>query len=167
MTTSHKHVAVLAFPYGTHAAPTLSLVRRIAAAAPTVTFSFFSTAKSNASVFSGLNKEELLHNLKHYDVDDGVPEGYVASGQPFEIITLFIKALPHNFKLAMDEVVLKTGKKFTCLLTDAFYWFAADMAQEMHAKWVPLWTSAPHTALVHFLTDLIRESRTSCKHGKN
>src|ERR1044072_9632788 len=105
MTTFHKHVAVLAFPFGTHAAPLLGLVRRIAAVAPQeeVTFSFFSTAKSNASVFSGLNKEELLHNLKHYDVDDGVPEGYVASGQPFEIITLFIKALPHNFKLAMDE----------------------------------------------------------------
>ncbi|KAJ1433510.1 UDP-glucuronosyl/UDP-glucosyltransferase [Sesbania bispinosa] len=155
-----KHVAILAFPFGSHASPLLSLVRRIAAEAPQVTFSFFSTSKSNASVFSGMNKEEL-HNIKPYNVHDGLPENYVPSGHPIEPTFLFIKAMPENYKRAMDEVVEKTGKKITCLVSDAFYWFCADIANDMDAKWVPLWTAGPHSVLAHVLTDLIRANNFS------
>ncbi|CAJ2649723.1 unnamed protein product [Trifolium pratense] len=155
------HVAVLAFPFGTHAAPLLSLVKRIAREAPKVTFSFFSTTKSNATLFSSSN--EFLPNLKHYNVHDGLPQNYVPSGHPLEPIFLFIKAMPENYKCVMDEAVAETGKNITCLVTDAFYWFSADLADEMHAKWVPLWTAGPHSLLAHVYTDLIREKIGSKK----
>ncbi|CAI8611233.1 unnamed protein product [Vicia faba] len=122
-----KHVAILAFPFGTHAPPLVSLVRRIAAESPTVTFSFFSTEKSNAGLFFGT------------------------------AIQLFIQAMPENFKNAIDVAVTETGKNITCLVTDAFYWFGADLAEEMNAKWVPLWTAGAHSLLTHVFTDLIRE----------
>ncbi|TKY54603.1 Flavonoid 3-O-glucosyltransferase [Spatholobus suberectus] len=153
--TDDKHVAVLAFPYGTHAAPLLNLVRRTAVEAPDVVFSFFNTKRSNASVFAGLNEEQLL-NIKPYDVDDGLPVGYVPPN-PFEPIGYFVKAMPANFRIAMEEAVAKTGRNITCLITDAFFWFCADMADQMNAKWVPLWTAGPHAILAHVSTDLIRE----------
>ncbi|XP_061349889.1 flavonoid 3-O-glucosyltransferase-like [Gastrolobium bilobum] len=151
-----KHVAVMAWPFGTHAGPLLNLIQRIAAEAPEVTFSFFSTSKSNASIFSWLNDQER-RNIKPYNVYDGLPEGYVPSGYPLEPSNLFIKAMPGNFRCAIDEAVAETGKKITCLVSDAFYWFGADMAEEMHCKWVPLWTAGPHSALAHVFTNLIRE----------
>ncbi|RDY12537.1 Flavonoid 3-O-glucosyltransferase, partial [Mucuna pruriens] len=154
--TDDRHVAVLAFPYGTHAAPLLNLVRRTAAEAPEVAFSFFSTKRSNASVFAGLNEEQLL-NIKPYDVEDGLPEDYVPSGNPQDPIGYFIKALPGNYKTGINEAVAKTGRNITCLVTDAFYWFCADLAEELHAKWVPLWTAGPHPLLAHISVHLIRE----------
>ncbi|XP_058728728.1 flavonoid 3-O-glucosyltransferase-like [Vicia villosa] len=150
------HVAVLAFPFGTHAAPLLSLVRKIAEESPNVTFSFFSTKKSNATLFS-TSYEFLPPNIKHYDVHDGLPEGYVPSGHPLEPIFRFIKAMPENYRSAVDEAVEETGKKISCFVTDAFYWFGADLADEMNAKWVPVWTAGPHALLTHFYTDLIRD----------
>ncbi|XP_004507822.1 flavonoid 3-O-glucosyltransferase [Cicer arietinum] len=150
------HVAILAFPFGTHASPLLSLVRKIAGEVPKVTFSFFTTTASNATLFSPNN--DCLPNIKHYNVDDGLPEGYVPSGHPLEPIFLFIKAMPENFKSVMDEAVAETGKDITCLVTDAFYWFAADLAQQINAKWVPLWTAGPHALLTHIYTDLLRHA---------
>ncbi|PNX58585.1 flavonoid 3-o-glucosyltransferase-like protein [Trifolium pratense] len=73
--------------------------------------------------------------------------------------------MPENYKCVMDEVVAETGKNITCLVTDAFYWFSADLADEMHAKWVPLWTAGPHSLLAHVYTDLIREKIGSKKEG--
>jgi anthocyanidin 3-O-glucosyltransferase len=155
-----QHVAVLAFPFGTHAAPILSLVRRIAAEAPKVTFSFFSTSNANAKLFSGSSDhhDEFLPNIKHYNIKDGLPENYVPSGNQVEPIIHFINGMQINYKNVMDEVVAETGKEITCLVTDAFYWFGADLAEEIHAKWVPLWTAGPHSLLTHVYTDLIREN---------
>lgn len=161
---TEKHVAVLAFPFGTHAPPLLSLVRRIAAEAPMVTFSFFSTKKSNAALFSDAgnngtgNHDEFLDNITYYDVQDGLPEGFVPSGSPVEGIHFFIQAMPENFKNAIDLAVTDTGKNITCLVTDAFYWFGADFAEKMHAKWIPLWTAGAHSLLIHVFTDLIRKN---------
>uniref|UniRef100_A0A0R0F8R8 Glycosyltransferase n=1 Tax=Glycine max TaxID=3847 RepID=A0A0R0F8R8_SOYBN len=115
--TDDRHVAVLAFPYGTHATPLLNLVRRVAAEAPQVTFS---TKKSNASVFAGLNKEQLF-NIKPYDVDDGLPDNYVPSGNPKDAVAFFVKAMPANYRTALDEAVAKTGRHITCLVSDAFF----------------------------------------------
>ncbi|KAL2338608.1 hypothetical protein Fmac_013054 [Flemingia macrophylla] len=151
--TDDRHVAVLAFPYGTHAAPLLNLVRRTAAEAPEVTFSFFSTKRSNTSVFAGLNEEQLL-NIRPYDVDDGLPDNYVPSNA-LEPIGMFVKAMPGNYKTAIDEAVKKSGRNITCLVSDAFFWFCADLADEFKAKWVPLWTAGPHSILAHVETDLL------------
>ena len=73
------HVAVLAFPFGTHATPLLNLVRRLAADLPNVRFSFLNTSISNAKIFS---KYKVGENIKAYNVDDGIPEGHVFSGHP-------------------------------------------------------------------------------------
>ncbi|KAK7265295.1 hypothetical protein RJT34_32913 [Clitoria ternatea] len=155
----HQHVVILAFPYGSHAAPLLNLVRRIAADAPEVIFSFFNTKQSNESTFAGLDQEQLL-NITPYEVDDGLPENYVPTN-PLEGVTYFLNVMPANYKIVMEEVVAKTGRQITCLVTDAFYWFAADMAEELHAKWVPLWTAGPHSVLAHMATDLVREKITT------
>ncbi|GFZ03948.1 UDP-glucosyl transferase 78D1 [Actinidia rufa] len=71
-----RHVAVLAFPFTSHPGLLLELVRRLAAAAPDTTFSFYSTAKSNDSLFSTSN----TNNIKPFPIWDGVPDGYVFSG---------------------------------------------------------------------------------------
>ncbi|OIV99812.1 hypothetical protein TanjilG_26150 [Lupinus angustifolius] len=153
-----KHVAVLAFPFGTHAGPLLSLVLRIAAEDPDVRFSFFSTRASNAKIFE-VNRGDL-GNIHPYNVHDGFPEGHV-QGHPMEAIGKFIYAMPGNFKSAIDKVVAETGKKITCLITDAFYWFGAEMAKEFGCNWVPLWTAGPHSVLVHIETDLLRKRVSS------
>jgi len=80
----------------------------------------FSTKKSNASVFAGLNKEQLF-NIKPYDVDDGLPDNYVPSGNPKDAVAFFVKAMPANYRTALDEAVAKTGRHITCLVSDAFF----------------------------------------------
>ncbi|KAJ7979495.1 UDP-glycosyltransferase [Quillaja saponaria] len=165
---SGQHVAVFAFPFGTHVIPLLRMVQRIAAAAPEVIFSFFSTAQSNESVFSRQIENNLgFKNIRPYNVFDGLPEGYVPSGNHTEPVALFLKAMPENFKSAMEIAVAESGRKISSFLTDAFYWFAAEMAEEMHVKWVPLWTAAPHSLLVHVDTDIIREKISSVGAPKN
>ncbi|KDP43812.1 hypothetical protein JCGZ_23020 [Jatropha curcas] len=152
--TASKHIAVLAFPFATHAAPLLSLIRRLSAAAPVAKFSFFSTAQSNSMIS---NENERCEAIKHYNVADGTPENYVFSGNPGEPVENFIKATPGNFKTAMAEVLKDTGKGFSCIITDAFFWFAADMVAELHVPWVAVWTAGPLPVLLHIETDLIRE----------
>ncbi|XP_057763595.1 flavonoid 3-O-glucosyltransferase-like [Arachis stenosperma] len=147
------HVAVLAFPFGSHAAPLLNVVQEIASKNPRVKFSFLSTKRSNESIFAGI----IHHNIKAYNVEDGLPEGYVPSGHPIEPINLFVGVMIQNFKRAMDKALAETHINFTCLLTDAFLWFAAEMAKEINAKWVPVWTAGPHSLLCHLMTDFIRD----------
>ncbi|KAK2979452.1 hypothetical protein RJ640_015081 [Escallonia rubra] len=90
--SADQHVAVIAFPFATHPGLLLRLARRLAAAAPTVTFSFISTAKSNASLFSVPSPD----NIRPCSVSDGIPEGYVFSGKPQEDIDLFLKVAPEE-----------------------------------------------------------------------
>ncbi|KAJ4912208.1 UDP-glycosyltransferase 78D2 [Raphanus sativus] len=154
--TPDSHVAVLAFPFGTHAAPLLSVTRRLASASPTTLFSFFNTSQSNSSL--SFPSDLLPSNVRVHDVSDGVPEGYVFSGRPQEAIELFLAAAPDNFRKEIASAENGAGKKVTCLLTDAFFWFASDMAAEMKATWVAFWTAGPNSLSVHLYTDLIRES---------
>ena len=118
-----RHVAVLGFP--PHAATLLKLLRRLASAAPTTIFSFFNTAKANNSIFSPQSPHGL-HNLRVYDVADGVPEGHVLSANPLERIDLFFKATPGNFYDAIQVAEAEIGRKISCLVSDAFLWFTAD-----------------------------------------
>ncbi|KAG2692137.1 hypothetical protein I3760_08G038200 [Carya illinoinensis] len=150
-----KHVAVLAFPFGSHAAPLLSLVNAIAATAPFVKFSFFSTAVSNRSTFSGSANQE--NNVKPYDVPDGLAEGYVVTKNPMEPMELFLKATPGNFRSVMEAAAAEAGRKINCVMSDAFFAFAGKMAKEMDVPWVPLWTAGPHSLLVHVDTEVIRQ----------
>ncbi|EYU34276.1 hypothetical protein ABFS82_11G026400 [Erythranthe guttata] len=150
------HVAAFAFPFGSHPTPLLHLVQRLAAAAsPAVRFSYFNTAGSNRKLFPAANLLPGHDNIKAYDVEDGVPEGHVFSGNPLEPIGLFIGATPQNFKKRLEEVVEETGSKATCLLTDAFLWFAAEMAEEIGIPWVAFWTAGPTPISLHLNTDVI------------
>ncbi|KMZ69758.1 hypothetical protein ZOSMA_2082G00010 [Zostera marina] len=67
----NSHVALLAFPFGTHATPLYSLASILASATPISTFSFFSTSNSN-SKFSQI---PVPPNLTRYDVSDGSLQG--------------------------------------------------------------------------------------------
>ncbi|KAK3435501.1 hypothetical protein EUGRSUZ_C00191, partial [Eucalyptus grandis] len=153
-----KHVAVFTFPFASHVAPLLSLVRRIAAASPATMFSFFSSEKSNLTRFPGGRRDATCPNLVAYDVWDGAPEGYVPSGRnPVEPVEIFLRVVPGNFESILHAAERERGRKITCLLTDAFYWFAADMAQERSVPWVPVWTASPCALLAHLETDSIRQ----------
>ncbi|KAK4837106.1 hypothetical protein QYF36_002864 [Acer negundo] len=154
---SDPHVAVLAFPFGTHAPPLLSIISRLAASAPKTLFSFFNTEESNNSLLS-THKHYFLPNLKPFNVSNGVPEGYVLGGNPLENIELFIKAAPDNTRKVVAAAVAETGRKVSCLVNDAFLWFAADLASEMEVPWVPCWLSGSNSLSAHFYTDLIRET---------
>ncbi|KAF6162860.1 hypothetical protein GIB67_021009 [Kingdonia uniflora] len=150
------HVAVLAFPFGTHAAPLLHLVRKLASLDDLVIFSFFSTAKSNASIFGHVRVAD--NNIRVYDIEDGVPEGYVFTGKHQEDIELFIKATPTNFKKGFEVAVEESGgRSINCILSDAFLWEVADVAEEMGVSWVPFWTAGASSISTHFYTDLIRK----------
>ncbi|KAK3013267.1 hypothetical protein RJ639_009588 [Escallonia herrerae] len=149
-----QHVAVLAFPFATHAGLLLGLARRLAAAAPTVTFSFFSTARSNLSLFSVPSPE----NIKPCCVSDGITEGHVFSGKPQEDIDLFLKVAPEELGRCLRVAERDTGRKITCVVADAFLWFSGELAELMHVPWVPLWTSAASSLSIHFYTDLIRKT---------
>lgn len=162
--TKRSHVGVLAFPFASHPSVLLHLVQRLASAAPNVTFSFLNTAISNQKLFS---KEKLngYDNIKSYDVHDGAPEGHVFSGHPLEPIDLFIKATPDNFKKRLDEVVDETGVKISCLLTDAFLGFSAEIAEDLGIPWLPFWTAGPRSFSAHLYTDKIIKALGSA--GKN
>lgn len=149
------HVAVLAFPFSTHAAPLLAIIHRLASSSPNTHFSFFSTQQSNNSIFSVYKQNT---NIKACDVWDGVPEGYVFSGKPQEQIELFMKSAPNSFRKAMEVAVSETGRKVSCLVSDAFFWFAGEMAEEKGVAWLPFWTAGPASLSAHVYTDLIRET---------
>ncbi|GLT55916.1 hypothetical protein SLA2020_289990 [Shorea laevis] len=57
----------------------------------------------------------------------------------------------------MDKSVEETGKGFDCLVTDAFYWFGADLAEELQVPWLPLWIAGPRSLFLHLETDKIRQ----------
>ncbi|CAN6677946.1 unnamed protein product [Malus baccata var. baccata] len=164
--TPTHHVAVLAFPFGTHAGPLLSLVVRLAAAAPHVVFSFIATSKVNTSLFSKSPSSSLLHNVKAHDIPDGLPEGFVPPRNPEVAIGFFFKAAPANFMRSLKDAEAATGLKIGCLVSDAFFWFLGDMAEGMKVPWVPVWTGGPRSLLVHVETDFIRHRLGTSRDGK-
>lgn len=159
------HVAIFAFPFGTHAAPLLNMTRKLASNAPNIIFSFFNTSKSNTLVFSRPktdqiqeNKHKKLGNLRVYDVWDGVPPGYEFKGNHEEEIELFMVAAPAALRAAVVEAEAEAGRPVSCMVGDAFLWFVAEMAQEKGVPWVASWPGPQHDLSVHFHSHLIRET---------
>ncbi|KAI3831921.1 hypothetical protein MKX03_022293 [Papaver bracteatum] len=152
-----KHVVVMAFPYGSHPMPLLNLVRRLAIAAPTVTFSFFSTSKSNKSIF-GTSANYIPSNIKPCDVDDGVPKGF--KGHPLaEMNNFFLKSMADNYKKGIYSVY--DGESISmvnCIISDSFLHFSGDMADQMGVPWIAFWGSGSFSLSTHYHTDLIRQS---------
>ncbi|KAK4481632.1 hypothetical protein RD792_012537 [Penstemon davidsonii] len=150
------HIGVLAFPFGTHAAPLLTLVRRLAASAPATKFSFFNSATSNSTLVFPVGESNSCGNIQAYDVWDGTPEGF--SGTHFEEVGLFLKASPGNFEKVIEEAEEESGLKISCLISDAFLWFACDLAEKRGVPWVAFWTAASCSLSAHTYTDAIQNA---------
>ncbi|GFS46172.1 UDP-glucosyl transferase 78D3 [Actinidia rufa] len=150
--STDRHVAILVFPFASHIGILLSLVRRLAAAAPDTTFSFYNT--TNESLFSGPNPE----NIKPIPIWDGVPDGYVFTGNIEDTINLFLETAEEAFKGAMRIAEAETGRRIGCVMGDAILSFACDVAEEMGVPWVPLWVSGSCSLSIHYYTDLIRKT---------
>lgn len=161
----NSHVALLAFPFGTHAAPLYTLASVLASASPTSTFSFFSTSSSN----SKLTHIPVPPNLTRYDVSDGSLQGYDTPPirNPQEEINLFLKATPGNFRSVMEVAVRDGagGVEISCVVSDAFLWFAGKMSVEMHVPWIALWTGGTSSLSAHIYTDDIRRDIGVGDHG--
>ena len=80
------------------------------------------------------------------------------SANPLARIELFLKATPGNFRDAMEVAEKDIGRKISCLVSDVFLWFTADMAEEMGVPWVAIRTAALYSLSVHIYTDAIREA---------
>ncbi|KAJ8479887.1 hypothetical protein OPV22_023614 [Ensete ventricosum] len=93
---AQPHVAFVAFPFGTHAAPLFALARAIAAAAPGAALSFLSTARSLAS----LPQADGLGNIRLVPIADGTPESSAAPPPASEQakIGMFLAAMPGSLR---------------------------------------------------------------------
>ncbi|KAG8372414.1 hypothetical protein BUALT_Bualt12G0063700 [Buddleja alternifolia] len=156
----HLHIGVLAFPFGTHAAPLLALVRRLSASTPGIRFSFFNSSASNSTIFSA-RVSDSCDNIRAYDVWDGTPEGF--SGSHFEAVGLFLNASPGNFEKAIEVAEGEIGLKVSCLISDAFLYFACDLAEKRGVPWVPFWTAASSSLSAHIYTDAIQNAEGSAE----
>ncbi|KAK9072203.1 hypothetical protein SSX86_008635 [Deinandra increscens subsp. villosa] len=148
-----KHVAVFAFPFASHPSSQLKLARRLASAAPTVVFSFFNFAKSNRVLFA----EPGWDNILPYDVSDGVPKDHVFEGKPQEDMNFYLAVAEEESRKGVRVAEKDIGMKVSCLVVHAFFWFAADMAEEMKIPWVAYWSAGACSLSAHFYTDLIRQ----------
>ncbi|KAL7587732.1 hypothetical protein Lser_V15G39338 [Lactuca serriola] len=154
-----RHVAVLAFPFASHPPVLLSLVQKLASAAPTVVFSFFNTGKSNRALFSELSCD----NIRPYDVSDGIPEDYVFAGKPQEDINLFLAVAEEEFRRGVKVAEEDIGLRIGCLVVSAFIWVSSQMAEDLKIPWVSFWSAGTCSLSAHFYTDLIREKGAELK----
>lgn len=147
------HVVLVAFPFGTHAAPLLALACAIADAAPAVSLSLISTQRSLASL------PPTPANLSLTPIDDGLQEEADHPASDQERISLFLSALPKSLRAAMDAAVEKAGGAVaTCVVSDAFMWMAGEEAAAVGVPWIALWTGGPSALFAHLRTDLLRDT---------
>nr|GLL36476.1 anthocyanidin 3-O-glucosyltransferase [Ipomoea trifida] len=150
MGSSECHIAVLAFPFTTHAAPLLSLVEQLSAALPSARFSFFNNHDSNSTLFGG--RSPAAGKVKAYDVWDGT-----VAGEALVTHEEFIMAMPGNYQTAIAEAEAEMGTKFGCFLTDSFLWFGGDLAAERGGvPWISFWTAGACSISAHLYTDFVR-----------
>lgn len=157
--TRRNHVAVLSFPFASHPSALLSVLRSVSAAShKTTNFSFFSTQKFTKTLFP-TQPDPRFPNITPYDVHNGLPEGFQPRlGPPIEEVGLFLKSALGNFRAAIEAAEEAVGCKVSCLMSDAFLWFAAEMAADMGVPWIPVFCSGPLSLIAHVETDLIRDT---------
>ena len=156
------HVAVVAFPFGSHAPALLAFARALAAAAaPTgAMLSFLSTAGSIAQL-RGTVGAELPGNLRFAEVPDcaGPPaaKGAVPVPVPQQMELFMAAAEAGGAKAGLEAArAAAGGAKVSCVVGDAFVWPAADAAAAAGAPWVPVWTASSCALLAHLRTDALR-----------
>ncbi|KAL9329196.1 hypothetical protein ACSQ67_004199 [Phaseolus vulgaris] len=149
----NKHIAVIAFPFGSHLMPILNLVLKLAHAAPHSSFSFIGTHKSNAILFP---KPHIPHNIKPYSISDGIPEGHVLSNHPTQKLDLFLKTGAQNLHKGIQLAEADTKKKVTCIIADAFVTSSLHVAQTLNVPWIAVWLPNSCSLSLYFYTDFIR-----------
>ncbi|KAK9102168.1 hypothetical protein Sjap_019422 [Stephania japonica] len=125
--------------------------KKLAATAPDATFSFFSTTKSNASLFPTTN---AFPNITPYNVGNCVPENYKFSGHPLEPVELFLKVTPGQ----LQHCCLSDDEEDKLHMSDAFFGILGDIADDIEVPWVPIWAPAASSLSLHCYTDLIRQT---------
>lgn len=150
------HVAVVAFPFSSHAAVLLSFARALAAAAPAgTTLSFLTTAESIAQLQKGAR---LPGNLRFVEIADGVSSGGAVLPPPRRMELFLAAAEAGGIRDGLEAARASAGgAAVSCVVGDAFVWVAADAASAAGAPWVPVWTAAPCALLAHLRTDALRQ----------
>ena len=155
------HIAVVAFPFSSHAAVLLSFARSLAAAAPAGTALSFLTTADNAAQ---LRKSGALPgNLRFVEVADGMPppssSGETPMLPPPRRMELFMAAAEAGGVRDGLEAARASagGARVSCVVGDAFVWMAAEAAAAAGAPWVPVWTAASCALLAHLRTDALRQ----------
>ncbi|XP_050211278.1 flavonol 3-O-glucosyltransferase F3GT2-like, partial [Mercurialis annua] len=151
-----RHVVVMAFPFGSHPLSLFNLLKKLAISSPGTQFSFLNTKISNDSLFLASQVNNLPRNVKPYNVTDGsVLDNHVCSEHPEDMVELFMKATPDNFRVGLEKAVAETGR-VSCLITDAFLLFGGEIAENLNIPWIPVWLPVPISLSVHIYTDIIR-----------
>lgn len=158
----NKHVAIITFPFGSHPLPLFHLAIKLAHASPSTTFSFFSTSKSNQTLFSKPNNLiNIPHNIQPFDVSDGLPQDHVLGHHPFERLNFFLHSAHDNLQKSLDLAEKNSHKKITCILADAFVTPSLALAQSLNVPWVAIWLPLSSSLSLHFYTHLIRQRTTT------
>ncbi|KAK7400383.1 hypothetical protein VNO78_11589 [Psophocarpus tetragonolobus] len=152
-----KHVAIFTFPFGTHVAPLLNLVLKLANAAPNCLFSFIGTEKCNAIHFP---MPHIPSNVKPYSISDGIPEGHPLADHPIEKLNFFLQTGPDNLHTGIRMAEEDTKKKVTCIIADAFVTSSLTVAQTLNLPWISFWPPTSCSASLYFYVDLIRAAKT-------
>ncbi|KAF8668663.1 hypothetical protein HU200_051842 [Digitaria exilis] len=150
---SPPHVAVVAFPFGSHIPHLFAVARALASAAPSATFSFLSTADSLARLPSAA---VVPANLRFVEMPSG--RGCEGDGEKTPLwrrIEMFVEAAEAGgLRQALETArVAVGGATVTCVVGDALM----SMAAEAGVPWVAVWTSSPCLLLAYLRGDALRE----------
>ncbi|KAF3786754.1 UDP-glycosyltransferase [Nymphaea thermarum] len=147
------HVALLAFPFSSHATPLLSLGRHLAGLAGDVKFTFFTTAASLKPISSLVSACSENPNMVFSTIPDGLPEDFAFSPErPQEDIEHFLRSAPDDLRRALAGM----QPPLSCVLADSFLHFAQDLADEAGVPLISFWTSAASALSTHIYTDHLR-----------
>ncbi|KAK9697214.1 hypothetical protein RND81_08G022000 [Saponaria officinalis] len=151
-----RHIAVCAFPFGTHAAPLLLLARRMSAVSPDTRFSFFNVERSNSALFKAIDVTTVNSNIVPCNIT--LPEAEMPGPfNPMKAIENFLEHSPDGFRRAMGEVEDQVGVKISSVISDAFLWYCSEIAEEKGVSWIALWTAGTASLSAHLHTDVIRD----------
>ena len=146
-----KHVVVVPFPSSSHRITLPNLLSKLAHAAPNVVFSYIAPPQHNQEVFS---KPNIPHNIKHFDISDGVPEGLV----PKRRTDFILKSYRQNLKSVVDFAAKSTNLRVTCILADLFVASSLAVAKELNVPWIAVWFGLSTAISPHFYTHIVREN---------
>ncbi|CAN6227914.1 unnamed protein product [Urochloa humidicola] len=145
-----SHVAVVAFPFSSHAPKLLAVARALATAAPSATISFLSTAASLNNLRGAA--APVPANLHFVEVPTGVADD--GDTPAWRRIELFLDAAEAGgLKWSLEDAARAAATAVNCVVGDAFMSMAADAG----VPWIAVWTGSPCALLAHIRGDELRK----------